>query len=889
MPKSKFKGRPKRLPMNHSFLTGMEGIVHPSARGTSWDCVPYDQHKVDEVNHNKTAVSDLQRTPWYFGVRGEDKEGVVERENSAMFKSHADFRLYTWLVPEKKPLTLENSQSLTLSEALQNKNALEKLLLKANEHEKRLQKNGIDYEKPAAIDQLEKYLKASEVSEESKEDEMSVREEVEKIVNWIEEGRKKLPQTELGERDREERTLDLSDAESKALFAFSVSVGDGVVIQAGAVRGVGEACFGEGWLLQTYGYTRDKEKVKDPGFYDEGYRLRRLPDGRISMSSYLQIGKFKEHDSSDADALVSVESEQIFEQKMDSNNQPIFTMRPSNQTIELDENLYEEILKKAIARLESIQKNNEVFRPSDFFALIPFLDNETYENAEQKKLRDQFYLAMSKQPDFVFDFAKKWISKYYVENSELGAEICNQLDHHKASIIPENEKPRIIQDNLNAPREYVGYLYDHTCANGFMQKMNDELRTMGNEKYDSVLSNIRHDKAGWGEKHTAVLSGVQETVNQRVKKRLFEIEEKGEVFRPADIMKILPYLQDLEIRKSFCKAMIKQPQFVFDYVCEMLKSQDFRISEMSAIITEMGTSQRLVGTPREKDKLSLMKSPTTVGGFNDYFDNPVSAKPFREALREEVKNKNGYSNALLSIDKERGGKLSHMNRNILWAFIRLDEITQKKALLTPADLDKIIPCLQKDEELQKLFCKVMQRQPSFVMEYVNKLILNTYNQNTAQQEFMVYMGQQLYSLKRENDQPSIINSSTPISHYLGYATDISSEKGFKEALGQEMKKVNQNTYDSVLAEIKKTPRTENLVAGLTPPPRSRVQGLTNMLKRGSLTGTGSTISASASENTKESPKGSVTASSHVKDATEPDLSSENAKKSSRGGMSITKR
>lgn len=499
--------------MSHPFLTGFHVLCNPYLTGPVWDCVPYDLNMIKNVNEDKEgqAKKDVNRTEWHFGKRLEDKRtGGSKAERRAVFNNFHEFRLYSWLVPERQSKAIPDS-ALNLEEVLKDRRSLQKLLKRAQELQKLLKKAGLS-KGDAEIEKLNQYVRTMGSSREEKMEMSDLHLLLEETIQWMEEARRKLKENNIKFNQKEDE-LDLTLNECEALFAFSISIGQGTVVQGGYVRGVTESCFRQGWII-------DAQKFYPYSCLDESQRLRRLPDGRISVSSCYELDNIAQLESPEdklannpkRQALIKISSDHIVEQKTDEMGRPIFTITPQQQELKIENGLWNTLINQAIERLHDLDAESEVFRPKDLFTLIPYLEDE--------RVKTAFFNVIVKQPDFVIDFAMTWIMKCYLD-SEVGVRIVNELNQvlekqrEAFAMRSEAEKPRMIKSKHSAD-EYRGYLNDSHSQEGFTLAFAQELSKLEPEFQNEVLSRIETIKRYFGEHYDTFYATITARVSPSV-------------------------------------------------------------------------------------------------------------------------------------------------------------------------------------------------------------------------------------------------------------------------------------------------------------------------------------------------------------------------------------
>lgn len=467
--------------LTQPYLTGLFTALNPTVTGGPlWNCVPYNKNMVNAVNANPQAHADIHRTAWFFGKRRENESADVievkseveeksdategpqfqnmvgtetDEEKSAHFYSHEEFQLYSWVVPPWQACDQANI-ALSLREVLQNKANVKKLLQQVPNAESILKKIG-----------LEDCLSQTAASN-------------------------------VGLLAQDDRCLNLSLEESQALYAFSVSIGNGHVLQGGSGRGLTRNCFEIGWLF-AQGISPNKQDL----CIDEPYRLRRLPDGSISASTYYAINSaidlnprhYKDKEGllayPTSHPIIIVTNEQIFKESK-VNGPSIFTMTPHSQEVLIEENVWQKMLEFAMDKCLQLERDNIVFRPADFFVLIPYLEDPQFLKV--------FCRAMGNQPDFVIDFARSWIEVCY-RNQTIGQVILEEFDRDRAikkqtrDALPENLKPIIITSD-NVAYDYTGYLYDPHSNAGYKQAFAAEMENLQEKNpdlHDNVLERVK--------------------------------------------------------------------------------------------------------------------------------------------------------------------------------------------------------------------------------------------------------------------------------------------------------------------------------------------------------------------------------------------------------------
>lgn len=489
----------KDVKMNHAFLVGMHHACQPSGIPV-WDPIPYTEAEIKEVlsGPNTLASVDLPRIDWLFGEREESKltsRGMMER--ATKLPDPESLRIYSWMTPTQKIEDPSKGIRRTLGEALENADSLKRLLGKM-----RTLENSLEEKSPIDTSILDRYIQG----EGELYNEMEFRAKVTEIIDWIEAGNKKAGQAKRAYGGDD---LELSLEESRAICAFGDSVGRAEPLQGGCVDGVAEECFRIGWLqmslqlLLEFGFDQTR--------YLEMMRLKRLPDGRISVTTNLEIsevannqgellGRDYETDANPADLsdpntrlLIQFSCEHVFE-RTEAEKGSIFTMKPHQQMVRIDETFWQEVLLKRVRdKLEDLVKKNVVFKPMDFFAMIPFLEN--------KEFRELFCKAVSHQPNYAFAFAMKWIEVCYrrdpiLEEIKLKLGRGEYTHLSKAKLIigrPTSELPSI------ASNEYVGYLYeDKDIAENFCTAFSNEMAQLERGPYDRVMRDIEYYKKIWG-------------------------------------------------------------------------------------------------------------------------------------------------------------------------------------------------------------------------------------------------------------------------------------------------------------------------------------------------------------------------------------------------------
>ncbi len=345
---------------------------------------------------------------------------------------------------------------------------------------------------------------------------------LEPLIVWMENAKKLAGNV----KPHDERALELSLEESQALFVFSDTVGDSFVLQGGCVRGVVENCFRQGWI-----FRQDLFVFQHNG---EDMRLNRLANGKLSVSAYFEtrylgdaldrkadytdendlLPKNKENKQA---VIIKISSEQLMEKKVDAQERAVFVMTPQEQEVHIDDQLWIHLLlPRAFQRLQDLAKENVVWKPYDLFALIPYLlDTSIRKDFDKKTFRGEFCKALAKQPEFVQDFAKTWISACFNTHPNISLSISKELQNEIDIVSKANQKkekaiakarksskdlpeekdtpPKIIRASVRF-EGYEGYAGNPK----FQQAFAEEITHLPRRDYDQVLETIQNRKRDYG-------------------------------------------------------------------------------------------------------------------------------------------------------------------------------------------------------------------------------------------------------------------------------------------------------------------------------------------------------------------------------------------------------
>lgn len=567
------------IPINHQFLTGLFTILHPSVIGPMWDCIPFTVDEIEGILTNHQVNIDQTRMNWHFGQRKKEsgKSGELERVKSAALWTPEQLRLYSWLV------SVSETQPFNIDDVLKDRNFLLKFISKINAIETRLVAANLR-EKDLRVDgimELAQYLDSEHITVEK------VKEFINRILNSLEpyssflnksgddkNEEKETPRQEFFQsistlrkkpKDKKETDLDLNLTleESKALFVFTDTLGNGTVLQSGCVWGVEANCFRTGWLYESQDiYTEMKPNSSTK--YEEQWRLRRLPNGKISVSTCLEATKVintsgdelaKEHAdlaTPGAQRLFKFSSEQVLERHISQSGGVTYSMtpQPQGQSLKMEREFLNTVaLKNAMEKLIMLRDAGEVLTPVHFFVFIPYIKHD--------KFRDVFLETMARQPEFVSAFAMKWISICYQDDSQF-LKIIGDAFRGKTDLVDEESSsqktllkkvtqkvtnvtqkltlsevktipvPKLLKAVLQSQTEpklleaYSGYLNDRITRDSFFEEIAIEIGELVHEDRQTVLKILDEGKIFWGDSYKTLI----EHITQYLKK--VDAATKGE-------------------------------------------------------------------------------------------------------------------------------------------------------------------------------------------------------------------------------------------------------------------------------------------------------------------------------------------------------------------------